>query len=88
MAPWNFVLKFKKILQKRFSNNKFLALESMRSFVRFLSSLPGTLNIHFFNGCFSGIIPNLYIRRMVVSPNIHLKPGLFGVPGFIISPPS
>jgi len=38
----------------------------------------------FFNGCFSGIIPNLYMK-MVVSPNIHLKPGFFGVPGLMIS---
>ena len=40
-------LEFQKILQKDFSNNKFLALESMRSFVRILNSLPGTLNSNF-----------------------------------------
>ena len=39
--------------------------------------LPGTLNIHIFNGCFSWMLPNLYLKNCC-SPNIHSKNGCLG----------
>ena len=41
---------------------------------------PDTLNIHFFDGCFSWIIPNLYIKTCCFTKH-PFKTCLFGVPG-------